>query len=167
MERRIYWKYRLFLVKTSTKWFIVSFGACFINFVLDTVLLLHKLFYMVHQYGKRRYNYQSVTDDSFFPHICPRYALDETVEMCLAFLIRSTCPLAFSGANFSFAIYSKIWSNSRIALGLTFTLYLSKMFFLQFCKNIFCVNYFCSINNFLLWFENSLINAIHSCKFII
>ena len=60
-----------------------QFGACFIDSVLDTVLLLHKLFCMVHQCGKWRYNYQSVTDGSLFQHICPRYALDGTVEMCL------------------------------------------------------------------------------------
>ena len=58
-------------------------GIWFIDFVLDTVLLLHKLFCMVHQYGKWRYNYQSVTDDSLFRHIYPRYALDGTVEMYL------------------------------------------------------------------------------------
>ena len=61
----------------------MSFGACFIDFVLDTVLLLHKLFCMVHQCGKWRYNYQSVTDGSLFRHIYPRYVLDESAEKYL------------------------------------------------------------------------------------
>lgn len=57
------------------------FGACFINFVLDTVLLLHKPFCVVHQFGKWRYNYQSVTDGSLFRHIYPHYALGGIVEI--------------------------------------------------------------------------------------
>ena len=41
------------------------------------------------------------------------------------------------------------------------------MFFLQFCKNYFCINGFCSVSDFLLGFEDCLVDAIHSCKFII
>ena len=65
------------------------------------------------------------------------------------------------------AIYSKMWSNSRIALGLIFILYLSKMFFLQFCKNYFCIYSIGSFSNFLLGFEDCLVDAIYFCKFII
>ncbi len=48
-----------------------------------------------------------------------------------------------------------------------FTLYLSKMFLLQFCKNYFSVNSFCSVSDFLLGLEDCLVDAIHSGEFII
>lgn len=63
---------------------LASFGAYLINSVLDIVLLPHKRFCAVRQCGKWRYSCQLVIVGSPFRHICPRFVLGGTVEMCLS-----------------------------------------------------------------------------------